>query len=61
MKKTRKSILKRFKINRNGKVVYRGAGQDHFRSKLSGKDRRIKRRPRVLPECVARQIRKAVK
>jgi large subunit ribosomal protein L35 len=61
MKKTRKSITKRFKITKNGKVVYRAAGQDHFRAKKSGSAKRKMRTARTLPECVARQIKKAVR
>lgn len=38
--KTRKSIKKRFKITRQGKVMRRAIGQDHFRSKKSGKKKR---------------------
>jgi len=35
--KTRKSITKRFKITRTGKVLRRATGQDHYRAKKSGK------------------------
>lgn len=35
--KTRKSILKRFKITRSGKVLRRPTGQGHYRAKKSGK------------------------
>ncbi len=35
--KTRKSITKRFKITKTGKVLRRAIGQDHFRAKKSGK------------------------
>lgn len=59
--KTRKSIKKRFKLTRTGKVVYRAAGQDHFRAKKSGKTKRKKRQPRVLSKELARQIKKALK
>jgi len=33
--KTRKSIKKRFKITKTGKVLRRAIGQDHFRAKKS--------------------------
>jgi len=36
-KKTRKSIIKRFKITKNGKILRRPIGQDHNRAKKSGK------------------------
>lgn len=38
--KTNKSIKKRFKITKNGKVLYRPAHKNHFRSKKSGKKKR---------------------
>lgn len=45
--KTRKSLTKRFKITKNGKVLRRLTGQNHFRMKKSSKDR-SKRRKWVL-------------
>lgn len=38
--KTRKSISKRFKITKTGKVLRRAIGQDHNLSKQTGKKRR---------------------
>jgi len=35
--KTKKSILKRFKITKTGKILRRVTGQDHYRAKKSGK------------------------
>jgi len=35
--KTRKAILKRFKITKNGKILRRPTGQDHYRAKKTGK------------------------
>jgi len=35
--KTRKSILKRFKITKSGKILRRPTGLDHLRAKKSGK------------------------
>lgn len=34
--KTRKSVLKRFKFTKNGKILRRATGQDHLRAKKSG-------------------------
>jgi len=34
--KTRKSVKKRFKITKTGKILRRPVGQDHFRAKKSG-------------------------
>jgi len=42
--KTRKSIKKRFKITKNGKVLKRAIGQDHNLAKKSGKKRRETRK-----------------
>lgn len=38
--KTRKSILKRFKITRRGKILRRVTGQNHFLAKKSPKKKR---------------------
>lgn len=35
--KTRKSLTKRFKLTKSGKVLRRAVGQDHFLSKKSSK------------------------
>ena len=35
--KTRKSITKRFKITKTGKILRRPTGLDHYRAKKSGK------------------------
>jgi len=43
-KKTRKSIIKRFKITKTGKILRRATGQDHYRAKKSGKKKRLKRK-----------------
>jgi large subunit ribosomal protein L35 len=37
--KTRKSLTKRFRITKNGKVLRRLTGQNHFRMKKSSKER----------------------
>ncbi|MDO8639306.1 MAG: 50S ribosomal protein L35 [bacterium] len=44
MGKTRKSISKRFKITKTGKVLRRLTGLDHFLAKKSGKKIRQKRK-----------------
>jgi len=38
--KTRKSIAKRFKITKTGKVMRRPIGQNHLRAKKSGEQKR---------------------
>ena len=59
--KTRKSIKKRFKITKNGKVLRRATGQDHFRSKKSGKEIREKRRWVKVPKPYAKKIKTLLK
>jgi ribosomal protein L35 len=41
--KTNKSYLKRIRVTRNGKLMARAPGQDHFNAKQSGAERRGKR------------------
>ena len=42
--KTNKSIAKRIKITKTGKMIKRKGGQDHFNAKDPGKKTRNKRR-----------------
>ena len=42
--KTRKSITKRFKITKKGKILRRPIGQDHLRAKKKGKKIRQSRK-----------------
>lgn len=41
--KTNKSYTKRIRVTRNGKLVARAKGQNHFNAKASGNKRRAKR------------------
>jgi len=59
--KTRKSIKKRFKITKTGKILRRGTGQDHFRAKKSGKQKRRKKGWVEVPKSEAKKIRKLLK
>lgn len=43
MKKTNKSYTKRIRVTKNGKLVVRAKGQNHFNAKQSGNKRRQKR------------------
>jgi large subunit ribosomal protein L35 len=56
--KTRKSLAKRFKITRTGKVLRRATGQDHFRAKKSGKKIRQTRKWVPVAEPLAKKIKK---
>ena len=58
--KTRKSIIKRFKITKNGKVMRRLAGQMHYRAKNSGKKRRELRRLKEASKEMAKKIKKSL-
>jgi len=59
--KTRKSIKKRFKITKNGKVLRRATGQNHFRSKKNGDYKRKKRKWVEVTGPLAKKIKKALK
>jgi len=56
--KTRKSLVKRFKITKNGKILRRLSGQDHYRSKKTGEARRKGRKWVPLAKSETRKIRK---
>jgi len=56
--KTKKSVIKRFKITATGKVMFRPAGQNHFNAKDTGKQRRLKRRWLQLLGAEAKAIKK---
>lgn len=58
--KTRKSVLKRFKITRTGKILRRAIGQDHYLAKKSGKKRRQKRKWVKLSKPEAKKIKKLI-
>lgn len=55
--KTKKAVLKRFKVTATGKILHRPAFQSHFNAKQSANARRKKRK--LVP--VARPERKALK
>jgi len=59
--KTRKSILKRFKITKTGKILRRVTGQDHYRAKKSGKKIRKTRKWVPLSKAEAKIIKKFLK
>ncbi len=59
--KTRKSILKRFKITKTGKILRRPAGLNHYRAKKSGKKIRKSRKWILLSKAEAKIIKKLLK
>jgi large subunit ribosomal protein L35 len=56
--KTRKSLSKRFKVTKNGKVLRRVTGQDHLLSKKSSKKKRQMRKLVQVDAPQAKKIRK---
>lgn len=42
--KTNKSYKKRLKVTKNGKIIARRPGQNHFNAKESGSERLLKKR-----------------
>jgi len=61
MAKTRKSIAKRFKITRTGKVLRRVIGQDHYLAKKSGKRKRLGRKWVLVSKPEAKKIKKLIR
>jgi len=51
--KTHKALSKRLKVTKNGKMIKRYAGQDHFNSRDAGKISRKKRRDVSFSESYA--------
>lgn len=56
--KTRKSIAKRFKLTKNGKVLYNKMGRRHILTKKYAKRKRQLRKVGVLSEVEAKKIKK---
>ncbi len=46
--KTNKSYSKRLRVTKNGKIIARKPGQNHFNAKESGNERRAKKRTTIL-------------
>ena len=61
MTKTRKSVLKRFKITKTGKVLRRRAGLDHYQAKKSGNQKRRGRKMVEVSKPEAKKIKKLLK
>lgn len=54
--KTHKTISKRIKITKSGKLLKRHGGQDHFNSRDSGKITRKKRRDQSVAAVYVKNI-----
>lgn len=59
--KTRKSISKRFKITKTGKILRRATGLDHYRAKKTGKKIRESRKLVRVSKSEAKKIKKLLK
>ncbi|MDP3901332.1 MAG: bL35 family ribosomal protein [bacterium] len=59
--KTRKSVSKRFKFTKSGKVMRRASGQDHNLSKKSGRVHRLSKKWVELSKPEAKKMKKALK
>lgn len=46
--KTNKSFTKRIKVTKNGKLVARKPGQNHFNARQTGRQRLRRKRPNII-------------
>ncbi len=58
--KTRKSLVKKVKVSKNGKVTRRASGQNHFNSKDTGSETRAKRKDKRLSKKDEQNVLKAL-
>jgi ribosomal protein L35 len=58
--KARQSILKRFKFTKNGKILRRATGQNHFRAKKTGQQIRERRKWVTLSKWETKLIKRVV-
>ena len=58
--KTRKSLKKRFKITKTGKILRRPTGLDHYGAKKSGKTKRENRKWVKLSDSETKKIKKLI-
>ncbi|MCX6779674.1 MAG: 50S ribosomal protein L35 [Candidatus Magasanikbacteria bacterium] len=54
--KTHKATAKRFRVTKNGKIIKRTAGQNHFNSRENGKVGRNKKSDMVMSTTLNRVI-----
>lgn len=59
--KTKKAITKRFKITRNGKILRRLSGQNHYRAKKTGERKRRGRKWVELSKGEAKRLKKYIR
>ena len=56
--KTKKALIKRFKITKNGKILRRLTGQNHYRSKKTGEQKRKGRKWDPLAKSETKRIKR---
>lgn len=56
--KTKKALLKRFKITKTGKILRRMSGQNHYRAKKTGERRRKGRKWIPLAKSEVKKIKR---
>ncbi len=54
--KTHKALSKRVRVTKNGKVIKRHSGQNHFNARNPGKITRNKRRDQTLSEAYKKAV-----
>jgi large subunit ribosomal protein L35 len=54
----RKSIVKRFKITKTGKVLRKATGLDHYRAKKTGEEKRKSRKWVKVSKAESKKIKK---
>lgn len=60
MKKTKKSIKKRFKVSKRKKLLAQKSGQDHFNAREKGKVTKNKRKLKKVPKNFKKTISQAI-
>ena len=58
MNKTKKALIKRFKITKTGKILRKMSGQNHYRSKKTGEKKRKGRKWIALSKTEAKRLKK---
>ena len=58
--KTKKTVAKRIKITKKGKVIARKAGQDHFNARESGNVTRRKRKDNLVSSGYQKMARRQI-
>jgi large subunit ribosomal protein L35 len=58
--KTIKAVAKRVRVTKTGKVMKKKAGRDHYNSRETGKVTRNKRKPTVLSESHAKNVKRFI-